>query len=385
MDSSKWDLELSSPANAPELEMLLDKYCDRSLENNLFFEKTFLAAAFGRMNRGETSLITLWETIDSVRHLRMYFPVIREQMGIPGKKVWRCWSHNFAPLGVPIVGEIDASEVLDRFLQMMGQIKDSKYPALVFSDLPLNGTFAIRMREAFKNSNTSYCQIRLGQRAVLQRNMSSPANLTLEINSKMRRNYERQLRRLSELGDMALECVSGYKDVILRFEEFMLLEAKGWKGHNGTSMHTIKQTAAFARQAVTEAAKDGNCAIYSIRLNGKSVASPVVLKSSGVYYPWKIAFDQDFSLYSPGALLLFKVSETIAAADDFVRADSLAGTRNKLVPPLWKQRMEMGAIILAVGDTPHLEIEKVAAAIERKYKAANWLKNIHERGKSGAR
>ncbi len=113
MDSSKWDLELSKPENGPELASLLDKYRDSCLEENLFFNKSFLAAAFGRMNFVETSLLTVWETIGDERHLRMYFPVVQQRWGFPGQKVWRCWSHDYAPLGVPIVSSHEAGEVLD--------------------------------------------------------------------------------------------------------------------------------------------------------------------------------------------------------------------------------------------------------------------------------
>jgi hypothetical protein len=380
MDSSKWDLELSNPQTAPEMETLLDKYRDHSLENNLFFEKTFLSAAFGRMNTGQTSLITLWETIDGVRYLRMYFPLVMENIGIPGKKVWRCWSHNYAPLGVPIVSRNDAGEVIDRFLQLLSQVEHSHYPALVFGDVPLEGVFATRMREALESAQTPYCQGKSGERAVLHRDFFGSSQSVIEINSKMRRNYRRQLKRLSELGELELECVSSYKDVILRFEEFMLLEVNGWKGRKGTSMHTIKQTAAFARQAVTDLAKFGCGSIYSIRLDGKSIASLVMLKSDGVYFPWKIAFDKEFSTYSPGALLMLKASEAIGAMHDFVRADSLAGSRNKLVNPLWKQRMELGALILPVGNIQQRKLEKVAAAIERKYQLTERARKFLSRG-----
>ena len=376
MDSSKWDLELSKPVNAPEMEKLLALYHGEELECNPFFAKTFLAASFGRMNTNETDLITVWETIDAQRFLRMYFPIVRERVGIPGTKVWRCWSHNYAPLGVPIISNHDAAEILDRFLQLLAQIEHSKFPALVFSDIPLQGAFATNFRQILTNSQTPFIQNMLAKRAILQRNPSLQSKDILEINSKMRRNYRRQLRRLGELGDLELECVSGYKDVILRFEEFMLLEAKGWKGRKGTSMHSIKQTAAFARQAITQSAKDDHCSIYSIRLNNQSITSLIMLDCDGVYFPWKIAFDQNYSLYSPGALLMFKASQAIGMKPDFLRADSLAGPNNQLVNPLWKQRMDLGSLILPIGKTSTSAMQKISNAISRKDKLANRAKKI---------
>ncbi len=379
MDSSRWDLELSKPAIAPELELLLGKYNDANIEDNVFFDKTFLTSAFGRMNMLETNLLTVWETIDGKRYLRMYFPVVGERVGWPAKNVWRCWSHDYAPLGVPLVSANDCGEVLDRFLQLLSQVESGSLSVLVFPDIPSKGIFATRLREALDDNGIPYAQIQSGERAILTRNFLHPDQSALELSSKKRRQLRRQLRRLGELGEMQLECVDAYGDVLLRFEEFMLLEAKGWKGRKGTSMHTIKQTAAFARQAVTDLAKSGNCTIYSIRLNGKSIASLIMLRSAGVYYPWKIAFDQDFSLYSPGALLMFQVSEEITRASDFIRADSLAGASNQLVNLLWKQRMAMSSLILPVGNVSYDTIKNVAAALERKEKFREYARQILKR------
>ena len=380
IDSGKWDLELSKPVNAPEMENLLSKYRDKSLEGNFFFEKTFLAAAFARMNTHETSLITVWETLDTERSLRMYFPMVQEKIGFPGIKAWRCWSHDYAPLGVPIVSEVDSGEVIDRFLQLLGQIENSAYCALVFPDIPLKGVFASRLREALEISDTPYCEKLHGARAILKPDKSTSSGVVLDINSKKRRNLQRQLRRLGELGQLELESVKSYKDVILRFEEFLLLEARSWKGNKGTSMHTIKKTAAFARQAVTQSAKENKCTIYSIRLDGNSVASLIMLNSDGVFYPWKIAFDQNFSLYSPGSVLIYLVSKSIGAEPGFVRSDSLAGFKNNLMNPLWKQRMELGSIILPIGNGARSCIENVSGAIERKNKLTILTKQLLKRG-----
>ena len=379
IDSSKWDLELSNPATAPEMEVLLGKYDGQNIEDNLFFGKTFLTAAFGRMNALETSLLTVWETIDGERRLRMYFPVVSERMGFPGKRVWRCWSHNYAPLGVPIVNLQDAGEVLERFLQLLAAVENRSIPMLVFGDIPLNGITANRLRDMLTDSTTPFGEIKMGQRAALVRNKSALSLSVLDLSSKKRRQLNRQLRRLDELGDFQLEKVDQYKDVILRFEEFLLLEAKGWKGRKGTSMQTIKQTAAFARQAVTDLAKNQKSAIYSMRLDGKSIASLIVLSSNGVYYPWKIAFDQDYARYSPGALLMYNVFEEIGSSKEFIRADSLAGATNQLVNLLWKQKISLGCLVLPVGQQSQRSVDKVANAIKRKFFLSERVKKLLKR------
>ncbi len=376
MDSSKWNLELSMPANAPEMEKLLDKFQGQALEDNPFFGKTFLTAAFSRMNTHETSLLTVWETIDSQKFLRMYFPVVRERMGLPGKKTLRCWSHDYAPLGVPIICREDAGEIIDRFLQLLIQAKFPGISTLVFKDIPLSGIFATRIREILYECDIPYQQVATTDRAVLQRNLTNRSPNILDINSKMRRNYRRQLRRLGDSGDLQLERVDNYQDVILRFEEFLLLESSGWKKRQRTSMLTIKQTAAFARQAVSELSKLGESAIFSIRINNKSVASLIMIRSNGTYFPWKIAIDENYSHYSPGALLMFRISEALDDDPDFIRADSLAASSSQLVNPIWKQRIVLGSLILPVGSPSNSAIDQLSRAIDRKEKLRVFIKRL---------
>jgi hypothetical protein len=376
MDASKWELELSMPVNAPEMEKLLNKFQGQVLEENPFFGKIFLTAAFSRMNTHETSLLTVWETIDSQKILRMYFPVVRERMGVPGKKTLRCWSHDYAPLGVPIICREDAGEIIDRFLQLLNQADFPGISTLVFKDIPLKGIFATRIREILYECDMPYRQVITTDRAVLQRSLINRSQNILDINSKMRRNYRRQLRRLSDNGELQLERVDNYQDVILRFEEFLLLESSGWKKRQRTSMLTIKQTAAFARQAVTELSNFGESSIYSIRLDGKSVASLIMLRSNGTYFPWKIAIDENYSRFSPGALLMFSVSEALDDDDDFVRADSLAASSSQLVNPIWKQRIELGYLILPVGPSSNSAIGQLSKAIARKEKLRVFAKKL---------
>ena len=376
MDSSRWDLELSMPVTSVELEKLLAKYQGDCLEDNLFFENTFLSAAFGRMNKSETSLLTVWETTDSERRLKMYFPIVAEKVGITGTKLWHCWSHDYAPLGVPIVNSEDANEVLARFIQLLGKIENPAFPALMLKDIPIAGKFASELRLELKNSGASYAEFKTNERAVLVRDDNFPSTPLVDISAKKRRQLDRQLRRIGELGEMKLECVDAYTDIILRFEEFLSLESDSWKGRKGTSMHTIKQTAAFARQAVTGLAQNKQCSIYSIRLDGQSIAFLIVLNSNGIFYPWKITFDKNYGQFSPGAVLMYKVSQMLENKSDFTFADSLAGTSNQLVNLLWKKRMDLGSFLLPVGNTPTSQILSYKDKIERQLKIKKFAKRM---------
>ncbi len=139
-------------------------------------------------------------------------------------------------------------------------------------------------------------------------------------------------------------------DILLRFEEFLVLETRGWKGRKGSSIHVIRKTAAFARQAVGELAAQGRAVIYTLRLDGNAIASLIMLRSANRYYPWKIAFDEQWGAYSPGTQLMLRATRQLLAMPGFEFADSLA-RETSWIDPLWPYKFRLATVIVAAPAT----------------------------------
>ena len=61
-------------------------------------------------------------------------------------------------------------------------------------------------------------------------------------------------------------------------EEFLAMEASGWKGQQGTALLSNKTDAAFVRGAVGGLAERGCASIHSLYLDGKPVSMQIVAR-----------------------------------------------------------------------------------------------------------
>ena len=73
-----------------------------------------------------------------------------------------------------------------------------------------------------------------GSRAALD-----AASTTRYPGKKRQRELNRLLRKLGEAGNVDFELARSQFDVLLRFEEYLLIETRSWKGRRGTSIQAV--------------------------------------------------------------------------------------------------------------------------------------------------
>lgn len=121
--------------------------------------------------------------------------------------------------------------------------------------------------------------------------------------ARFQANLRRRHRRLSEMGAVALRREDGSGDLEGVFQEFLTLEASGWKGRQGTALARSERLAGFYRRWVREAAGRGALAIRALTLDGRAVAMHLGLVHRETYYLPKTAYDEALGSVSPGQLL----------------------------------------------------------------------------------
>jgi CelD/BcsL family acetyltransferase involved in cellulose biosynthesis len=121
--------------------------------------------------------------------------------------------------------------------------------------------------------------------------------------SKFRANLRRRAKRLGELGAVALRREDGGGDLAGTLGEFFALEAKGWKGTNGTAIAGDPRLVQFYTRLARDAASRGGLAIRGLVLAGRAVAIHLGVVHAGVYYLPKTAYDEELGSVSPGQLL----------------------------------------------------------------------------------
>jgi CelD/BcsL family acetyltransferase involved in cellulose biosynthesis len=156
------------------------------------------------------------------------------------------------------------------------------------------------------------------------------------------------------------------------FEIFLKLESKSWKGENGTALLSNQNDAAFARRWIAALAAHGSASVALLRVDEQPIAAQVLLYSGTMAYTWKTAFDAEFAKFSPGALLIDKVSDALfASGTETIESCSPAGS---FMAQLWTGRRATVDVLVDVG--AHRSLGFVLAAFgERAYTFAREFRD----------
>ncbi len=117
---------------------------------------------------------------------------------------------------------------------------------------------------------------------------------------------------------------SAAPDVRRAFEQFLQLEAAGWKGRRGSALACDIAEAAFAREMIAALAERGDASIHALCVEAKPVSMQVVLRCGTAAFTWKTAYDESMREFSPGMLLLEDYTMAFLGDDSITRVDSCA-------------------------------------------------------------
>ena len=369
-----------------ELQEELDFLSNRAMEPNVFFTGRFLAPAMPRLDDREVNFALLRDLSDTRSRMRFLMPFSIEKPGFAvGPSIVRVWSNGFAPLGTPLVDTEDAGETLDNLYDGLTHRDLRLPPILVLPDVRLNGLFARMARAVAIGRNLPITIANPYQRAMLQSDEEATVYLRDAISSSHLKEMRRQWRLLEDLGTVVYNVARQAREVHARFEEFLALEAGGWKGKKRSALVTDRYHTAFAREAVSNLAAVDAVRVHTIDLNGKAIASMVVLMMGGEAYTWKTAYDEAYARYSPGKLLMGEVTEWHLDDANIVRSDSCAIPDHPMINRFWKEREEMGTMVIGLNQNGDRDVRQVAAQLHMYSSTRNVAKMLRQKIMSLAR
>ena len=380
IDSSNWELSLHGCDFDKDMAAEMQRLSDASRDRNIFYDPGFFSASQERLGLAHKRVLMLTEVLGESRTVKLAMPIQQEKVGFPSQNVWRVWSNPFAPLSTPLIDDGDFTEVVSKFCQLIPLVESEHSGAILFQDLPMESDF---FTELLKYPGMAARMMVHGEQERATLLPDTPEGYMKTAFSKKRaRELRRQFNKLGELGELQLEKADEFWEVMIRYEEFLLLETKSWKGRRGTSIHVLKRTAAFARQATANLVREKKCVIYSVRLDGKVISSMIVFKSRNQFYLWKIAFAEEYARYSVGKQLAVFVSQDLLGEKNFEGADSLATSDNNLMNQIWYDRMKLCNLTIGLGESEiqaKTNAEKIVEAVGRKDRAKTWVKSMIRR------
>ncbi len=373
-------LSLYPAALGYELQEELEFLSHRAMEPNIFFSARLLAPAMPRVEDKQVRFALIRDETAVSSRLRLLMPFTVERPGFAvGPTIIRTWANPFGPLGTPLVDGEEAAETIDNLLEVLAQPQARLPSVLVVPDVRLHGRFAQLARAVAISRDLPVTVTDPFRRPMLESDLDGEAYLKASVSPHHYREMRRQWRRLERLGKLTYNVARQPEEVRLRMEEFLALEAKGWKGKKRSALVSDRFRAAFAREAITNLAETDAVRIHTIDLDGKAVASIIVFLMAGEAYTWKTAYDEDLAPYSPGKLLIMRLTEWHLDDANIMRTDSCAVPDHPIMSRLWEQREEMGTLVIGLTRNSDRDTRQVAAQLHLYRNTRNMARLLREK------
>jgi hypothetical protein len=324
----------------PRLSERVARLAERSLEPNPFFLPEFLAPAMQALGGKGLKLAAFFDRED----LRLFAPVIVHGGRFIGAPKLSVWTHPYAPLGAPLI-ERDMGPQAGE--SMIAHLKATGRKLLSIPELPLEGPVSRYLQDAARRQGFAIGAAREFRPILHAHAGEDPRAFDQMVSQRRRRELDRQLRRLCDTGSVSFMSATSPSDVEAAFNLFIALEASGWKGRRGTALQRRRAIHDFAHAAVMRLAQNGRAAIDILRVGDRPVAALIRLDHAGLSIPWKIAFDEDFSGFSPGRQLICDETRRWLRAPGVRRVDPVCEEGNALFAGLWQEREPYGTLLIA--------------------------------------
>lgn len=326
------DLSEISP---PEIDRWRD-LASRAAEPNPFFEPEFLLPARREVGSDAVRLLVFAE--DDV--WQACLPVAVERM-FKGPRCLMAWQHSYLFLSTPLV---DAARV-GEFAEALSDALRARHPHRLLGMRNLgDGIVSAAIHEAFADGKGPRLLYEEAQeRATLVRR---PENDYLSaVKKRHLREMQRQRRRLGEELGGELEVVDRSDDPGA-VDDFLRLEASGWKGQAGTAMAESTQAATFFASMCEAFASAGRLQMLSMQAAGRIAAMKCNISAGGTIFCFKIAHEDEFSRFSPGILLEAANIDLFHEQRHEGLMDSCAQPDNQMINRLWPDRRRLMTIAL---------------------------------------
>jgi CelD/BcsL family acetyltransferase involved in cellulose biosynthesis len=301
----------------------------RAVEPNPFFEPAFVLAAARRAGAQRGALLVVERGGEWIACL----PV--QSRGAPPFGALQTWWHPYCFLGTPLV---DRERVDEGIAGLLCAARDrNRFLALQL--VGLDGPVTAAVDRAVAAEDLQVVHDRRFERACVVRRPGAPR---LVLAAKDRR---RRMRRLEEqLGEVVVRDRSGDPEAI---EQFLDLEAAGWKGEIGTALASTPADAKFFREMCAGFAGAGR--LRMLELGGDSpdpVAMYCDVGAGDAVFSFKIAFDARYRASGPGIELLTRVVEDFGERGGQRLLDSCADSDSDLANGLMPDRRELASRVI---------------------------------------
>lgn len=375
-------VERTDPVGFAAVEPAFRTLADEAPEANVFLEPALLAAAERADPSTPIIVLLAWDAEATSRLVGAW--AFSRHGGILPRL--RAPAVPFASLGSPVVLTDWTEDALAAWLAFLNV--DPDLPKLIdLNPSRDSGPFRIALDRLVAQGRCAERVTARHRRAMLESDLDGESYLRGTL-SNSRRAKLRQLRaKLGRQGAVRYVLHEG-DAVAAAAEDFLALEALGWKGRRGSAMQSDAVQADFVRHALAALAERGLASISALTLDGRTISMCVLLRSGGTAFTWKIAYDESCGAFSPGYQLALEDTAMLLADPATRRTDSCAAAEVGMMSEIWAERAETADLYLGVrpGRSPrfaaamaYLTLVRLVPELRRRLQLRSRVKPLMNR------
>lgn len=275
--------------------------------------------------------------------------------------------HPYCFLRTPLIRASAAAEVLDAFFARLREGVEGSY-VLDLDGVASDGPYWHALLAHQARHPTLTFTAEAYTRALFRRAKGSEDFLAA-LPSRYLRDLRRRQRRLEEEGRVELVSLISGEEPTPWLNEFVRLEASGWKGQQGTALGSSARDRGFFQQVAKEAHLRGRLSMTALKHQGRTLAMNCQLLALPGAFAFKIAYDESASRFAPGVLLELNNIQNLHARAALEWVDSCASPEQAMTNRLWPHRRMVHH--LRVAATP-----RVGGLLVAMMPLARWMSRM---------
>lgn len=277
--------------------------CEECASNEPFLRPEWFSAF---VKNFESEILLL--TVRRGGKLRAVLPLVQKKEmlhGVPVRKLQAVF--NLQTQRFDLIHGADESERKEIIQAIWKEIKkQKKWQVLEFrlvkKDSWFNDLLAFAEKE---NYQTGVWQMDSAPFIALPQGVDKE-KLTEEFSKSLKRHFRQELRRrlkrLKEIGAVEFVTTREYSPELMK--KYFDLEARSWKGRGGTAASCDERAEKLHEDFARAVADKNALSIYELKLDSETIAMSINIKYAEKTVFWKTSFDENYSRYSPGNLLI---------------------------------------------------------------------------------
>lgn len=313
----------------------LSELARAACEPNPFYHPAILLPAIEHLD--VTNSVRMIEVREAGQMIALMPLAVRERHGRYPVRNTANWVYSQCFFGAPLLRTGSETQSWARILQHL-DAADWSGNFLHLEGFALDGPVAAALQDCCAQTGRNLKIITQHQRAMLMSDLSAHSYWQTHVRAKKRKEVKRLSRRLEDMGNVTRHRLTHPSDAMDWAQDFLILEASGWKGKQGTALNSNERSRVFFLQALSDAASCGMLDMLRIDLDGEAIAMLINFRMGSASYSYKIAFDERFARFSPGVLIEIDNLHAALSDPELDWMDSCAVSDHPMIDGIWAER-----------------------------------------------